>query len=227
MPLFQTEPNRLGEVLKNELPGLQSRDEITLIAGSGAAKTIKVGQVLGKVPTGSAVAAAKSGGNTGNGAFTVDATTPVLPGAKPGIYRVTCIAAAANGGTFRVEDPDGNVLGDVAVGATFSDDIRFVIADGAADFIVGDAFDVTVSVTAVKYDALNFAATNGLQIAAGVSYDNYTVPDGADLKATAIVRGPAEIVERGLVWPAGATSAQKNQALAQLADLGFIVRKSA
>ena len=92
-----------------------------------------------------AASAAKSGGNTGNGTLTLDATTPVLAGAKVGVYTVRLITAATNAGTFRVEDPDGNVLGDVAVGGTFSDDIKFATADGSTDFAVGDGFDITVS----------------------------------------------------------------------------------
>lgn len=93
-----------------------------------------------------AVAATKAGGNTGNGTITVDVATPVLAHAIAGVYTARCIAAAANSGTFRVTDPNGLVLGDVVVGATFADQIKFVIADGAADFIVGDGFDVTVAV---------------------------------------------------------------------------------
>lgn len=90
-------------------------------------------------------AAAPVAAGTGNGVMTLDATTPVLAGAKNGSYVVTCVAAATNSGTFRVEDPDGYVLGDVAVGATFADDIKFVIADGSTDFIVGDKFTIAVT----------------------------------------------------------------------------------
>jgi hypothetical protein len=90
-------------------------------------------------------AAAPVAVGTGNGVMTLDATTPVLAGAKNGSYVVTCVTAATNGGTFLVEDPDGYVLGDVAVGATFADDIKFVIADGSTDFIVGDKFTIAVT----------------------------------------------------------------------------------
>lgn len=101
--------------------------------------------VLTPAAGGSAASAAKSGGNTGGGTLTLDATTPVLAGAKVGVYTVRCIAAATDSGTFRVTDPDGFVIGDVAVGATFANDIKFAIADGAPDFVVGDGFDITVS----------------------------------------------------------------------------------
>lgn len=105
---------------------------------------------------GTAAAPVQTG--TGNGVMTLDATTPVLAGAKNGTYVVTCVTAAANGGTFRVEDPDGYVLGDVAVGATFADDIKFVIADGSADFVVGDKFTIAVTVNAGR---IPLDGTNG------------------------------------------------------------------
>jgi hypothetical protein len=100
---------------------------------------------LGTAAIAAAAARAAKAGNTGDGVMTLDATTPVLSGAQLGVYKAVCITAASNGGTFRVSDPLGNVLGDVAVGATFANQIKFAIADGSADFIVGDEIDVTVS----------------------------------------------------------------------------------
>ena len=47
------------------------------------------------VPVGAASVAAKSGGNTGTGTLTMDATTPILAFAIAGVYAVRCIEAAA------------------------------------------------------------------------------------------------------------------------------------
>lgn len=113
---------------------------VTLKSGASFVR----GTVLEETVFGTATSAAKTGGNTGNGTLTVDATTPVLFGGQPGIYTVRCIAAATNAGTLRVTAPDGTVLGDVAVGGTFSNRIKFATADGSTDFIVGDGFDITV-----------------------------------------------------------------------------------
>ena len=122
--------------------------------------------MLGKITKGSATAAAKSGGNAANtGALTMNATTPVLAGAKVGVYTVRCITAATNGGTFRVTDPDGFVLGDVAVGATFANDIKFAIADGTQDFIVGEGFDITVAAGSGYYKPVNSANVDGSDVA--------------------------------------------------------------
>lgn len=136
---------------------------VTLVSGAG---DLARGTVLGKITKGSATAAAKSGGNAANtGALTLDATTPVLAGAKVGVYTVRCITAATNGGTFRVTDPDGFVLGDVAVGATFANDIKFAIADGTQDFIVGEGFDITVAAGSGYYKTVNSANVDGSNVA--------------------------------------------------------------
>lgn len=122
------------------------------------ALTASAGTLGSTANTAVGTAAAPVAAGTGNGVMTLDATTPVLAGAKNGSYVVTCVTAATNGGTFRVEDPDGYVLGDVAVGATFADDIKFVIADGSTDFIVGDKFTIAVTTGAGR---IPLDGTNG------------------------------------------------------------------
>ena len=145
-----------------------------LIAGEGqllsrkvtiaSGQTIARGHVLGKISVGAATAAAKSGGNAANtGALTMDATTPVLAGAQVGVYTVRCIAASTNSGTFLVLDPLGRSLGQVFVGATFATQIKFAIADGSQDFIVGEGFDITVAAGSGEYVVSLAAAVNGSQ----------------------------------------------------------------
>lgn len=182
-------------------------DAITLKTGQNKV----AGAVLGANVAGTSASAAKSGGNTGNGALTLDATAPIQPGAKEGVYVVRCIAAAANSGTFRVEDPDGNVLGDVAVAATFSDDIKFAIADGAADFIVGDGFDITISALTYKHLEYDPAGTDGSQTVSGILMKN-TNATAADVVTTALKRGPATVNLNDLTWKTGMTAAQKTTA---------------
>lgn len=182
-------------------------DAITLKTGQNKV----AGAVLGANVAGTSASAAKSGGNTGNGALTLDATAPIQPGAKEGVYVVRCITAAANSGTFRVEDPDGNVLGDVAVAATFSDDIKFAIADGAADFIVGDGFDITISALTYKHLEYDPAGTDGSQTVSGILMKN-TNATAADVVTTALKRGPATVNLNDLTWKTGMTAAQKTTA---------------
>lgn len=146
------------------------------VADGGQAYLIHSGDTAGKwaASAGLAGAAANNGAgaagaNTGNGTITLDATTPILAGAKVGVYSIKCIAAAADGGTFRVSDPDGYVLGDIvmATGAgAFANDIKFALADGSSDFIVGDGFKVTVAGTATAIAGAKYkTATTGAGLA--------------------------------------------------------------
>lgn len=104
-----------------------------------------VGVLTPSVKSATVATAAKSGGNTGTGTITMDAVSPVLSGWSAGVYQVRCTGTAADGGTFSVTAPGGGSLGTVAVGGTFSSQVKFVIADGGTDFIVGDGFDITVT----------------------------------------------------------------------------------
>lgn len=204
-----------------------------ILAGSQAnsAALFDIGTVLGKVSNAiTATSAAKSGGNTGGGALTVDATTPVLPGAIPGIYSVRLTVPAAvigtHSGLFEVRDPNGKVLGEVEVGSTFADQIKFAIAYATADFVVGDGFDVTVGVGSGKYVQLNPAAADGSQIAAGVVARAVTVDGSVDTPAAVAVRGPANLKADGLVWPTGISAGAQAAAITALAAQGLIVRNS-
>lgn len=138
--------------------------KITLLSGQNVAR----GAILGKSTVGAATAAAKSGGNAANtGLLTMDATTPVKAGAKVGVYTARFAVAASNNGTFIVKDPDGFQIGTIVMAAgtgTFDDDIKFAIADGTQDFIVGEGFDITVAAGSGKYVLSLAAAADGSQV---------------------------------------------------------------
>lgn len=206
------------ESLVSEAAGSRSRDAITVKSG----QNLKSCAILGTVVTATVTSAAKSGGNTGNGALTLDGTTPALLGVQLGVYTVRCITAATNGGTFRVEDPMGNVLGDVAVAATFADDIKFSIADGAVDFIVGDGFDITVTAIVEKDVEYDPAGTDGSEIATGILYGAVDA-SSADTRGVAFRRDcehNADIV----VWKTGATATQKAKGTDDLKKRGIVLR---
>jgi hypothetical protein len=218
-----TEGMRLGDWLKWEVDNQYSRDVVTILAGSGSDRVLTTGMVLGRVTKGSAVGAAVAG-NTGNG--TITAAPAVGQAAKPGVYRVVCIEPATNGGKFSVEDPDGILLGVATVGTEFATHLTFTIADGAADFASGDAFTITVATGSGKVKQIDFSATDGANIACGLLTEAATAPDGSDRSAVAVVRN-AIVSANGIVWPAGATTDQKNAAIAQLKVLGILVREGA
>lgn len=211
-------PKIVSDLIKWEAEPGYCRDSDVLAAN----QALIIGTPLGKIALGAVSVAAKAGGNTGNGVFTLDANTPKLAGAKPGVYAVRCIEAAANGGTFRVEDPDGIVIGDVAVGATFADGIKFSIADGAADFIVGDGFDVTIAAGSKKIVVLDPAALDGSAVCIGFStvVRESVNADGA----VTYVRRMAMLADSGVAWPIGFTDLQKSKALADVEPFGLIAR---
>lgn len=202
-----------GEFLLTEANGYLSRKEVALIAGN-----YKAGSVLGKITVGTATAIAKVGnaGNGAMGAITVGA-------AKPGAYAVTFIEPAANAGTFQMEDPDGVNVGTGTVGAAFTGGgLTFTIADGAADFVAGDQFTVTVAAGSGKFKLWNPANTDGSETAVAVLYRNVDATAG-DRPVLAIVRD-AEVNRHLLAHFVGATDNQKTAAVDQLAARGIIAR---
>lgn len=183
MDLVNTQEQSSVQLFAGDFPRVSKA--VTILSGVGA---LVLGTLLGKILLGALSVAAKSGGNTGNGTFTPDATTPILARAKAGVYLVRCIAAAANGGTFRVTDPEGYVLGDVAVGDTFANQIKFVIADGSTDFIVGDGFDVTIAAGSGKYKAYDKDNVDGSQYPDSILTEAVDATS-ADVNSTAFVSG--------------------------------------
>jgi len=218
-----TESRRLGDWLKWEEEREYSRDEVIVLAGSGADRVLTTGMVLGRVTKGAASAAAVAG-NTGNG--TITAAPTVGQAAKVGTYRLICVEPAANGGKFTVEDPDGIEIGVASVGTEFSTQLTFTIADGATDFVSGDAFTITVAAGSGKLKQIDFAAADGSDVACALLVFDTTAPDGADVAAAAVVRS-AIVSENGITWPAGATSPQKTAAVSQLKAAGILVREGA
>ncbi|MBF0137472.1 MAG: head decoration protein [Magnetococcales bacterium] len=215
-----SEPNSLGDLLKHEAENFYSREKITVLAGSGSARTLPIGAVVGRRTKSSVVTAAVTG-NTGNGTI---GTATLGANAVPGIYALKCTAASTNAGTFSVITPSGNALVPLTVGIAYSSThLNVTVADGSTDFIVGDSFTVTVSGDD-KIVALDPAAVNGTQQVAGVIAAEIIAPDGTDASGVLIARH-AILAEPALVWPSGITTGQKNTALAQLVALGIIVRK--
>jgi len=220
-----TETIHPGAFIVSESEGPYHTREAVRIALN---QTIVPGTVLARNAVGTLVtsSAAAGAGNAGNGAITLDGSTPVLEGAKDGVYRAVCIAVAANGGTFEVSDPAGVTIGKVAVGATFATEVKFVIADGGTDFAAGDQFLITVGIEQTDYDysALDLTKAGDFAKAAGLAVYGVTTDGTNKQKIAAIVRGPCEVRLSDLTFPAGITSAQKAEVIRQLEALGIVGR---
>lgn len=122
-------------------------------AGTVAAGTLIARKAVADAITASAVT------GTGDGTCTAAAvvTGPVVP--LVGIYVLTCIEAIANGGRFKLVDPNGmelrtDLLMTAGAGAATVFEVEgmiFTVTDGATDFIVTDFFTLTVAADGKLY----------------------------------------------------------------------------
>ncbi len=201
-----------------------SRDTVTVLAGNGAERALKVGAAIAR-RTRSTVTVTAGDSNTGDGEAT-PADPPLGALAEVGIYRLACITAGADGGTFQVLSPKGYRLPDLTVGEAYDGGhLNLTVADGAADFVVGDTFAIEVSGDG-KVVALDPAAVDGTAEAIGIVAYDVTAPDGDDAEVTAILRD-AVLADRAIVWPDGINEAAKAAAIADLEARGILVRKAA
>jgi hypothetical protein len=136
-------------------------------------------------------------GNTGDGTVTAVAAAaggvPVV-----GDYTLECTFAVANGGVFKLTDPNTNIVADnltLRVGAglltTFVEaGMTFTVTDGATDFAAGDKFTITTTANGklVPFDA---TAVDGSEIPVGIFM-------GEDITAAALVAG--DVVDNPVVF---------------------------
>src|SRR3569623_1092080 len=102
-PILQT------SLLKYEVFPDFIREQLALLGGSGAARIVEIGTILG-LASSTAVSVAAKAGNTGNGVLTL-ASPAIAAGTLPGDYEVGCVEPAANLGSFEVFDPNGVAIG--------------------------------------------------------------------------------------------------------------------
>lgn len=217
-----TEARHAGEFILTEAEGRRSRDNV-LIAIS---QTIVPGAILGAAPVvASETSSVIVGTNTGNGVLTL-ANPATSQQAVDGDYLLTCTAAAANAGTFSVQTPDGREIGPMTVAVAFNKEIKFTLADGATDFVVGDSFKIRVGIESTgdyQFGALDPTATNGMQNAAAIAIYG-AVTDASTTVQIAALTNDSEVIGPALTWPAGITAAQKAEAILQLRKAGIKVR---
>jgi hypothetical protein len=208
---IKTEGVHAGEFLLSEASGERSRENIIISAGSGV---LPAGTVLAKITAANALTSTAQGGNTGNGTV---GSTSVTSAAITGTYVLEITTAAANGGSFEVTDPLGNVVGTGTVGVAFSGGgISFTLSDGSTDFAVGDGFNLAVKAGLGEYTAYDDDGTDdGRRAASAVLYAAVDATT-EDVRAAAIVRD-AEVTERLL-------SGLDANGKADLLDQGIIVR---
>ena len=211
------ETTHAGEGIFSELPGTQSRENVTIASGQDLAAMAVIGRVRGAVGAPSAYS-----GNTGDGTFA--ATPTALINAKEGTYNLVIVEPATNAGTFVLFGPDGTIVGVGNVASAYSGpELSFTLQDGATDFVAGDGFTITIA-AGTEYGEYDNADTTGLEIAAGVLLAAVDA-SAAAAPGVAIVRG-AEIKNSSLVWESGQSAGDKTAAIADLAALGILTRDS-
>jgi len=219
-----TEVLHAGGFIVSEEENFYSRDQITITNTT----PLVAGTVISKigVPANEAVSVAAAAGNVGTGTLTLDATAPIAAGAIDGIYELVLQTGASATAQFELSDPNGIVVGEGAVGTTFNNQLKFLLADGGTHFAVGDRFLITVARpdgVADLWGALDDTQTNGQQIAAGVLFAGWSVAGSGTQQAVAVVR-QAQVRASDLTWPSGFTSAQIAEATHQLRLKGVIAR---
>jgi len=197
-----------GEALVAEQHSLL-RETVTVLSG----QTLKANAVVGRVSKGVGRLSTPTVVGTGNG---VASAVFAGPEAVVGNYVLTCTAAAANAGTFSVTNPAGLLLPPLTVAVAYrSRELNCLIADGATDFIVGDAFTFVVSTTAPLVIGTGNGTVSGLTLGPDAKPGNYrleitaAITNGGEFKLT----GPdGAIVEQGfIVVGAGGTFVGANK----------------
>lgn len=142
------------------------RDELLTFAGSD---TFVKGTILARQAVALAVTASAV---TGTGTGTVSAATVVAGSEVPlvGDYVLTCVSAVANGGVWKLVDPNGHLVTaglaqTVGAGAATVfkvGGLQFTITDDTSDFVAGDTATLTVAADG-KLVPYNPAGAGGAQ----------------------------------------------------------------
>jgi len=222
--------NPLGQQIGNVLitagaggTGVFKSNEINLTITDGSTD-FAVGDTATIAVTGVIPASASVTG-IGNGTCTLIEARRDL---KKGTYRVICtVAGTTHGGTFNVNDPDGNTAQTVSLpdtgGGTVdfdNDQIKGRLTDGSTNFIVGDYFDIVVAIHPRQCITLDKAATDGSSDPYGVLLEAIDASAAAQMAAVAI---KGEFNQRALVFASGTDVEDVRD---RMMELGMVIRQS-
>ena len=123
----------------------------------------------------------------------------------------TLVVVIAEGGTFKLEDPNGNL---VAVNLSMSGaplgtntfvghGMTFIVTDGATDFIVGDKFALTITDAGHTWQPFAIDAIDGLQFPRGVLPEEMVQVGAGSPQRRMLIEG--EVYFDKLVIDAGGT----------------------
>jgi len=209
----------LGNVI---LANAKFKAEVVRFPGADA---YAEGTIMARKAVADAITAAPDGGNTGDGTCT--AATVVAGQVVPvvGAYNLECISAVANGGVFKLEDPNGALVADpltmtAGAGAATVFEVAgmtFTLTDGATDFIVGDKFSLTVAADGRMY-VYTPTGLGGTQIPSMILTYDLSSAGADDVSARLLIAG--EVRKEKLVLDDGSTVT--NAILDQLRDFTIV-----
>lgn len=176
-------------------PG-SSKLDATILQDAGRSIALAFATVMARLLTepGDVTAGTNTGNGTATLAFNQSNDTPIV-----GDYNLECAFVVAEGGVFKLEDPNGNLVADnltLRVGAslvtTFTvAGLTIAVTEGTTDFDAGDTFALTVAAVN-KWRPLDptesdYSAYSGFSVARGIYL-------GPDIIAADIVAGDIEDV---------------------------------
>jgi len=215
-------------ITNNDLGGviLQEAESEDVVIAFPAADTYVEGTILARRQVSSTVTVTPDAGNTGNGTVTAaPAAGDVIP--LVGNYVLTCIEAVTNGGRFKLEDPNGNLVDgnlELVAGAGGSTSftaggLTFTITDGATDFAATDFFTLAVAAdgNVVVY---NPAGVGGAQIPSHVLTYEVSATGAENQAHRAMMSG--EVRREKLVIDGGGTITDR--LVGQLRDVGIVAQ---
>jgi len=212
--------NDIGSVIFGDA---EFRDELLTFDGSG---TVVEGTILARKAVDDAIVVTAGGGNTGNGtAVAVVVGGSIVP--IPGNYVLTNILVVAEGGVFKLEDPNGNFVADLTLdigagGTTIlvAGGIQISVTEGGTDFILADSFSLAL-VANGKMVPFAIAGLGGAQVPnAVITFDSIAAGAG-DEAIRAMIAGKVR-KQRLIIDADGDGSNITDEILDQLRDFTVV-----
>lgn len=208
-----------------EMGDNEFRDNLLTVGGAG---TTLAGTILARKAVDDAIAAVADGGNTGDGTVTAGSvvTGPVVP--LVGVYNLEVVEAVANGGIWKLEDPNGALVAEkltmtVGAGAATVFEVAgmtFTITDAGTDFALADKFTLTV-VANDKMVVFALIGLGGAQFPKAVLSSAVVATGAGDLPIRPVVSGQVR-KEKLIIDLDGDGSNVDVTVLDQLRDYGII-----
>lgn len=166
-------------------------DDATIEQDAGRATVLAQHTLMAKKPVTIPTTGTADGGNTGDGTVTAVAAaaggSPVL-----GDWELENTLVVANGGVFKLTDPNGNIVATelvMTVGAGLATvfvagGLTFTITDGATDFALADKFVIAVTANG-KYVPFDSTTVDGSELIIGIL-------KAEDIAAATLVAGDVE-----------------------------------